>query len=381
MTKRAYKYRFYPTPEQEQLLAKTFGCVRFVYNAVLNYRKEAFKERGEKIGYGAANAELSRMKKAEDTAFLNEVSSVPLQQCLRHQQTAFKNFFEGRARYPRFKSKRHRQSAEFTRSAFKYRNGQLFLAKCKEPLAIRWSRELPSEPSTVTVSKDTAGRYFVSCLCEFKPEELSVTAKMVGIDLGLNDLFVTSDGHRTGNPRHTAKYAAKLARAQRQLSRKKLGSTNRAKARKRVVRLHAKISDCRMDNLHKLSRQIVNENQVICVESLQVKSMVRNKRLARSISDAGWGEFVRQLAYKAAWAGRQVVAIDPWYPSSKRCSGCGHVKDAMPLAIRSWVCPKCSVGHDRDVNAAINIKAAGLAVLALGENVSGMEQASVSCSQ
>lgn len=381
MTKRAYKYRFYPTPEQEQLLAKTFGCVRFVYNAVLNYRKEAFEERGEKIGYGAANAELSRMKKAEDTAFLNEVSSVPLQQCLRHQQTAFKNFFEGRARYPRFKSKRHRQSAEFTRSAFKYRNGQLFLAKCKEPLAIRWSRELPSEPSTVTVSKDTAGRYFVSCLCEFKPEELSVTAKVVGIDLGLNDLFVTSDGHRTGNPRHTAKYAAKLARAQRQLSKKKLGSTNRAKARKRVARLHAKISDCRMDNLHKLSRQIVNENQVICVESLQVKSMVRNKRLARSISDAGWGEFVRQLAYKAAWAGRQVVAIDPWYPSSKRCSGCGHVKDAMPLAIRSWVCPKCSVGHDRDVNAAINIKAAGLAVLALGENVSGMEQASVSCSQ
>ena len=381
MTKRAYKYRFYPTPEQEQFLAKTFGCVRFVYNAVLNYRKEAFEERGEKIGYGAANAELSRMKKAEDTAFLNEVSSVPLQQCLRHQQTAFKNFFEGRARYPRFKSKRHRQSAEFTRSAFKYRNGQLFLAKCKEPLAIRWSRELPSEPSTVTVSKDTAGRYFVSCLCEFKPEELSVTAKMVGIDLGLNDLFVTSDGHRTGNPRHTAKYAAKLARAQRQLSRKKLGSTNRAKARKRVARLHAKISDCRMDNLHKLSRQIVNENQVICVESLQVKSMVRNKRLARSISDAGWGEFVRQLAYKAAWAGRQVVAIDPWYPSSKRCSGCGHVKDAMPLAIRSWVCPECSVGHDRDVNAAINIKAAGLAVLALGENVSGMEQASVSCSQ
>jgi putative transposase len=381
MTKRAYKYRFTPTPEQEQLLARTFGCVRFVYNAVLRYRTDAFYERREKIGYVAANAELSRMKKADDTAFLNEVSSVPLQQCLRHQQTAFKNFFEGRAKYPSFKSKRHRQSAEFTRSAFKYRDGQLFLAKCKAPLAIRWSRELPSEPTTVTVSKDAAGRYFVSCLCEFEPEALPVTPKMVGIDLGLKDLFVTSDGHRTDNPRHTAKYAARLAKAQRRLSKKQRGSKNRAKARQKVARLHAKISDCRMDRLHKLSRQIVNENQVICVESLKVKNMLRNRSLAKSISDAGWGEFVRQLAYKAAWAGRQLSAIDQWYPSSKRCSGCGHVMPELPLQVRTWTCPECAAEHDRDLNAAINIKAAGLAVLALGENVSGMESASVSGSR
>lgn len=381
MTKRAYKYRFTPTPEQEQLLARTFGCVRFVYNSVLRYRTDAFCERREKIGYVAANAELSRLKKAEDTAFLNGVSSVPLQQCLRHQQTAFQNFFEGRARYPSFKSKRHRQSAEFTRSAFRYRDGQLFLAKCQAPLAIRWSRALPSEPTTVTVSKDSAGRYFVSCLCEFAPEALPVIPKMVGIDLGLKDLFVTSDGHRIGNPRHTAKYAAQLAKAQRQLSKKTLGSRNRAKARQQVARVHAKISDCRMDSLHKLSRQIVNENQVICVESLKVKNMVRNPRLAKSISDAGWGEFVRQLAYKAAWAGRQVSAIDQWYPSSKRCSGCGHVMDKPPLSVRSWTCPGCATDHDRDINAAVNIKAAGLAVLALGENVSGMEQVSVSGSR
>ncbi|EWG98848.1 RNA-guided endonuclease InsQ/TnpB family protein [Halomonas sp. BC04] len=381
MTKRAYKYRFYPTPEQEALLARTFGCVRFVYNAVLRYRTDAFYERREKIGYVAANAELSRMKKADDTAFLNEVSSVPLQQCLRHQQTAFKNFFEDRARYPSFKSKRHRQSAEFTRSAFKCRDGQLFLAKCQAPLAIRWSRELPSEPTTVTVSKDSAGRYFVSLLCEFEPEVLPVTPKMVGIDLGLKDLFVTSDGHRTGNPRHTAKYAAKLAKAQRRLSKKQRGSKNRAKARQKVARLHAKISDCRMDRLHKLSRQIVNENQVICVESLKVKNMLRNRSLAKSISDAGWGEFVRQLEYKVDWAGRQVSAIDQWYPSSKRCSGCGHVMPEMPLQVRAWACPECAVEHDRDINAAINIKAAGLAVLALGENVSGMEPVSVSGSR
>jgi len=381
MTKRAYKYRFYPTPEQEQLLARTFGCVRFVYNAVLRYRTDAFYERREKIGYVTANAELSRMKKVDETAFLNEVSSVPLQQCLRHQQTAFKNFFEGRAKYPAFKSKRSRQSAEFTRSAFKYHDGQLFLAKSKEPLAIRWSRELPGVPTTLTVSKDSADRYFVSCLCEFDPEALPITPKMVGIDLGLKDLFVTSDGHRIGNPRHMATYAARLAKAQRRLSKKTLGSKNRAKARQKVARLHAKISDCRMDRLHKLSRQIVNENQVICVESLKVKNMLRNRSLAKSISDAGWGEFVRQLAYKADWADRQLVAIDQWYPSSKRCSGCGHVMPKMPLQIRAWTCPECAAEHDRDINAAINIKAAGLAVLALGENVSGMEPASVSDSR
>lgn len=381
MMKRAYKYRFYPTSEQEQLLARTFGCVRFVYNSVLRYRTDAFYERQEKIGYVGANAKLTTLKKDPDLAFLNEVSSVPLQQSLRHQQTAFKNFFDGRARYPRFKSKRHRQSAEFTRSAFKYQDGKLFLAKSKEPLAVRWSRDLPCKPTTITVSRDSAGRYFVSCLCEFDPKTLPVTPKMTGIDLGLKDLFVTSDGHRTGNPRHTAKYAAKLAKAQRRLSRKQIGSQNRAKARQKVARIHAKLSDCRMDNLHKLSRKIVNENQVICVESLKVKNMVRNRSLAKSINDAGWGEFVRQLAYKSEWAGRQLVAIDQWYPSSKRCSGCGFVMGTMPLNIRHWTCPECAAQNDRDINAAINIKAAGLAVLALGESVSGTGSVSASSSR
>lgn len=370
MMKRTYHYRFYPTPEQEILLARTFGCVRFVYNTVLRYRAEVYAQHQENIGFSAANAKLTALKKAPALAFLNDVSCVPLQQCLRHQQTAFKNFFEGRARYPRFKSKRHRQSAEFTRSAFRYRNGQLLMAKSKVPLNIRWSRQLPSAPSTVTISKDTAGRYFVSCLCEFAPKKLPITPKMVGIDLGLKDLFVTSDGHRTGNPHHTAKYAAQLALAQRRLSKKKLGSSNRAKARQKVARLHAKISDCRMDNLHRLSRKIVNENQVICVESLKVKNMLRNRNLAKSISDAGWGEFVRQLEYKSERAGRQLAAIDQWYPSSKRCSDCGHILSSLPLQVRTWECPSCSSVNDRDLNAAINIKAAGLAVLALGENVS-----------
>ena len=371
MTKRAYKYRFYPTPEQAELLVQTFGCVRFVYNSILRWRTDAFYQRQEKIGYVGANARLTEIKKNPELAFLSEVSCVPLQQCLRHQQTAFKNFFEGRAKYPVFKSKRHRQSAEFTRSAFKYRDGQLYLAKSKTPLDIRWSRALPGEPSTVTVSKDSAGRYFVSCLCEFEPSKLPVTPNMTGIDLGLKDLFVTDKDERVDNPRHTAKYAKRLAKAQRRLSKKKLGSANRAKARQKVAKLHAKISDCRQDNLHKLSRGLINENQVICVESLKVKNMIRNPKLSKAIADAGWGEFVRQLAYKAEWAGRSLVAIDQWFPSTKRCSGCGHTLSSLPLSVRNWSCPECGAHHDRDHNAAINIKAAGLAVLALGENVSG----------
>ena len=370
-TKRAYRFRFYPDPQQEKLLARTFGCVRFVYNSILRYRTDTYAQTQEKIGYTAANARLTAIKKLPEFAFLNEVSSVPLQQCLRNQQTAFKNFFEGRAKYPTFKSKKHRQSAEFTYRAFTFKNGELKLAKCDKPLDIRWSRTLPSDPTTITVSKAQAGRYFVSCLCEFEPTLLPVTDKKVGIDVGIKDLFVTSDGFKLGNPRHTAKYAAKLAKYQRRLAKKKLGSKNRLKAKVKVARIHAKISDCRLDNLHKLSHRLVNENQVICAENLAVKNMIKNPKLAKAITDASWGEFTRQLAYKANWTGRTYVEIDPFFPSSKRCSCCGFVKDKLPLNVRSWECPECGATHDRDLNAARNILAAGLAVLAFGENVSG----------
>lgn len=369
-TKRAYKFRFYPDQQQEKLLAQTFGCVRYVYNSILRYRTDAYYQAKAKVNYIGANAKLTEMKQLPAFAFLNEVSSVPLQQCLRNQQTAFKNFFEGRAKYPTFKSKKHRQSAEFTYRAFSYRNGELKLAKCDNPLDVRWSRALPSTPTTVTVSKDQAGRYFVSCLCEFEPTLLPVTDKKVGIDVGIKDLFVTSDGFKSGNPRHTAKYAAKLAKYQRRLAKKKLGGKNRLKAKRKVARIHAKISDCRADNLHKLSRRLVNENQVICVENLAVKNMIKNPKLAKHIADASWGEFTRQLEYKSAWAGRTYVEIDRFFPSSKRCSCCGFVKENMPLDVRSWECPECGTTHDRDVNAARNILAAGLAVLAFGDNVS-----------
>ena len=370
MKNRAYKYRFEPTEGQVKLLAQTFGCVRFVYNSVLQWRTDLYYQSKEKIGYLQANAKLTEMKKIPEFQFLNEVSCVPTQQVLRHQQTAFKNFFEGHAKYPTFKKKNRRQSAEFTKTAFKYMDGKLYLAKSKEPLAIRWSRELPSEPSTITISKDCAGRYFVSCLCEFENQVLPKTDKTVGIDVGIKHLFVTNNGIKIDNPRHTVKYEAKLAKAQRELSKKKLGSANRAKARLKVARIHAKISDCRLDNLHKLSRKLINENQVVCVESLRVKNMIKNPKLSKHIADASWGKFVAQLEYKADWAERKLVKIDQFFPSSKRCSCCGHTLSRLDLSVREWTCPECKTTHDRDTNSAKNIKAAGLAVLAFGENVS-----------
>ena len=367
--KRAYKYRFYPTLAQAELMAKTFGCVRFVYNSILGWRTDAYRERQEKIGYTQADKRLTALKAMPEYAFLRDVSAVPLQQAIRHQQDAFKNFFAGRSGYPVFKSKRHKQAATFMNTAFKYRDGKLFIAKSATPLDVRWSRPLPSAPSSINITRDVAGRYFVSCLCEFEPVSLPITAKTVGIDVGLKDVFVTDSGFKSGNPRHTAKYAVRLALLQRRLSKKARGSKNRVKARLKVARLHAKIADCRLDALHKATRKLINDNQVVCVESLKVKNMIRNPSLSKTIADAGWGEFMRQLRYKGEWAGRSIVAIDQFFPSSKRCSNCGYAKKKIALNVRSWDCPECGANHDRDVNAAKNIKAAGLVVLAHGTTI------------
>ena len=362
MKKVAIKQRFYPTDEQALLLAKSFGCARFVYNAILRWRTDAYYNDGESIRYNKASAQLTKLK--TEYPWLKEVSSVPLQQALRHQQSAFKNFGDKRAEYPTFKKKHAKQSITLANSAFSYKDGQLFIAKSKQPLDIRWSRELPSKPSSITLSKDRAGRYFVSMLCEFEVKAMPITAKTVGIDLGLNHLFITDSGYKVDNPRHTKRYADKLACLQRKLAKKKKGSNNRDKMRKKVARLHAKMADCRLDNLHKLSRKLINENQVVCVESLQVKNMIKNPKLAKHIADASWSEFVRQLEYKAEWAGRTLSKIDRFFPSSKRCSSCGFVHQSMPLDIRNWTCPECNTHHDRDINAARNIKTVGLTGLA-----------------
>ncbi|MFT5879418.1 MAG: putative transposase [Moritella sp.] len=366
MKERAYKYRIYPTSEQVILLAQTFGCVRVVYNSILRWRTDAYYNEQTKINYNAASSYLTELKKTSELSWLNDVSCVPLQQSLRHQQTAFRHFFEGRTKYPTFKKKRSKKSAEFTKSAFKYVDGKLYIAKSKQPLNVRWSRELPNEPTTITISKDSADRYFVSCLCHFEPKLLPISKNTVGIDLGLTDLVITSSGFKSGNPRYTKRYANELAKAQRVLSKKTKGSSNFQKARRKVARIHAKIMDCRRDFTHKLTTQLINDNQVISCESLSVKNMVKNQKLAKVISDANWGEFVRQLIYKAEWYGRTVVQIDKWYPSSKRCNCCGHIVDSLPLHIRHWSCPACESKLDRDINAAINIKGAGQALLACG---------------
>lgn len=295
-----------------------------------------------------------------------------MQQALRHLQTAYNNFFKKHNRFPKFKRKHDRQSAEFTRSGFKFKDGNLYLAKIKAPIDVRWSRNLPSDPSTVTISKDRLGRYFVSMLCEDKIDLLPVSPKTVGIDLGIKSVVVTDSGWESGNPKYTAKYEQKLAKAQRRLSKKKIGSQNRYKAKRKVARIHAKIADCRKDFTHKLTTKLVTENQVISTESLKVKNMLKNPKLSKAINDCNWGELSRQLEYKANWYGRTLVSIDQWFPSSKTCSYCGHKRETLKLSVRNWTCSECGTEHDRDINAAKNIRRQGLSSLACGGNVSSM---------
>jgi putative transposase len=371
--KRAYRYRCYPTPEQATVLAQTFGSVRYVYNWALRLRTDAYYQRQERISYADTSAALTALKREPETAWLNEVSSVPTQQTLRHLDRAFRRFFEGRAKYPTFHKKHGFQAAEYSISAFRWDAGAktLTLAKMDGPLDIHWSRPLPdgAKPSTVTVSRDTAGRYFVSILVEAEIAPLPPLTQQVGLDLGLHDTVVLDTGEKVGNPKFFHQDEQRLAKAQRRLAKKQRGSKNREKARRKVARVHARIADRRLDFLHKLSTRLIRENQTICVESLQVKAMVQHPTLAKAIQDVGWGEFVRQLEYKAAWYGRTLVAIDKWYPSSKRCCDCGHVLESLSLEVRRWTCPECGRVHDRDVNAAKNILAAGLAVSACGEAI------------
>jgi len=370
--KRAYQYRVYPTDEQKHLLARTFGCARFVYNWALRLRTDAYYKENKRIGYHETSALLTQLKQQEEYAWLTEVSSVPTQQALRHLDKAFRNFFEGRTKYPIFKKRRNQQSAEYTTSAFKWDGTSLTLAKMTEPLDIRWSRPLPdgAKPSTVTVTKDRANRYFVSILVEEDIKQLDPVEQSVGADLGLKEFVILSTGEVVGNPKFFHKDEKQLAKAQRRHAKKRKGSKNRAKARVKVAKIHARIADRRRDFLHQLSTRLIRENQTICIESLAVKNMVKNHSLAKAISDVGWSEFVSQLEYKAAWYGRTLVKIDKWYPSSKRCFDCGHVLNSLSLDIRVWTCPECGVVHDRDLNAARNIHAVGLTVFeACGEAV------------
>ncbi|WP_254878531.1 transposase [Streptomyces sp. NA04227] len=371
--KRAFKYRFYPSVAQAAELSRTFGCVRKVYNLALEARSTAWARDQRRVSYADTSAMLTGWKQSEELGFLAEVSSVPLQQTLRHLQSAFTGFFTKRSGYPRFKSKRKsRASAEYTRSAFRWRDGKLTLAKMDAPLDIRWSRPLPegTQPSTVTVSQDRAGRWFVSILVEAPITPLPVTDGRVGVDAGLTSLVTLSTGEKVTNPKHEKKDRDRLAWAQRQTARKQKGSKNRAKANRKVARVHARITDRRRDFVHKLTTRLVQENQLIVIEDLKVGNLLKNHHLARAISDAAWRELREQLEYKCAWYGRELVVVDRFLPSTRTCSACGLIRERLPLDVREWTCEGCGTLHDRDVNAANVLLAAGLAVSACGAGVS-----------
>jgi putative transposase len=370
----AYKCRAYPTTEQVNVLSRTFGCVRVVWNRTLAWRQARCRTEQASTSYAQASAYLTAMKATEELSWLNEVSSVPLQQAIRHQQAAFTSFIAGRASYPRYKSRGGRQSAEYTRSGFRYREGRLFLAKMRTPLAFAWSwphtDPAALDPTTVTVSRDPCGRWYVSLAVDVpEPAPLPAAGAVVGVDLGIKDLAVTSDGKKIRNPRSLARRQRSLARYQRRLARCQKGSANRAKAKAKVARAHRKVRASRADFLHRTSARLVRDHDVIVIEDLAVKNMVRNRTLAKAIADSGWGTFRRQLEYKAARAGRQLIVTGRFYPSSKTCSACGHLLAELPLSTRAWHCPSCGTRHDRDVNAAKNILAAGLAVSACGADV------------
>ncbi|WP_293136089.1 RNA-guided endonuclease TnpB family protein [Moritella sp.] len=361
----AYKYRFHPNNEQAVMLSQTFGCVRVAYNSALAFSKAQY-ELGNKTNYNDWSKNLTQLKKNPDLLWLKDVSSVPLQQALKHLNNGFQSFFKSGFGYPKFKSKHNYQSASYMSNGFKWDADKqsLLLAKMKQPLKIKWSRYFTGKPSSLTVSKTKSGKYFVSILVKEAIKQLPIVNKTIGVDVGIKDLAICSDGVKFNNPRLTNRYAKKLAKASRKLAKRKKGSRNFKKQKLVIAKIHEKIANSRRDFTHKMTSTLINENQVIGIESLKVKNMVKNRKLAKHLHDANFGEIARQLEYKADWYGRKLSAISQWFPSSKMCSECGALYAGQwSLAIRKWTCA-CGAVHDRDHNAAINIHKEGLRLAA-----------------
>jgi len=322
------------------------------------------------MNYSQTSAALTALKRDPDFAWLNEVSSVPLQQALRHLQTAYRNFFDKRTGYPSFKRKDGKQTAEYTRSGFTFERGnqRLLIAKLGR-LKVKWSRHIPVEPTTVTVIRKPSGRYFVSLVVDVQPAPLPKTGEAVGIDFGASRLATLSTGEKVANPKYTYRYAQQLKRQQQKLARKQKGSNRYKRQKQRVARVHEKIANSRMDTAKKLAWSMVTRFDTICVEDLNLRGMIKNHSLARSLSDAGIGQCIRAIEAKAAMHGKEVVKVDRWFPSSKLCSECGALQESMPLNVRHWTCG-CGAIHDRDENAATNILAVGHTVTGRGASVS-----------
>ena len=365
---KAIKLRLYPTAEQKRLLATNFGHGRFVYNQFLRMKTDSYAETGKGVSYLKCSALLTQLKKQEGTEWLSDANSQCLQQKLRDLDGAFEKFFTRKSRYPRYKSKRDVQSIRFPQNV-SIRNGRLWLPTL---FSTKTRGQLP-DPSIrighATVSQQH-GKYFVSLSVEVPaPQPFEPNGRTIGIDLGLSVFLTTSDGLKVENPRFLRKAQRRLRRTQRSHSRKTKGSNNRAKARIKLSQQHEKVTNKRKDFHHKLSLQLLRENQTIVLEDLCIKGMART-RLAKSVHDVGWGNFVRMLEYKAIWYGREIRKVDRFYPSSKRCNKCGSIKQDLKLRDRTWTCRECSAVHDRDINAAINIRKFNTAGLA-GINAQG----------